>query len=334
MRTGVCGAVPGVLVTGANGFVGANLTRRLLDEGHSVHAIVRPDSSRWRLDAIRDDVSVYEVDVRDPVALRRVVAEAHPDWTFHLAAHGGSSWQTSMRDILETNVLGTLNVMEACLAHGLEAFVHAGSSSEYGFIDRAATEETWIDPNSMYAVGKASATLLGRYLARSTESPIVTLRLYSVFGPWEHSNRLMPTLVIYGLEGKWPPLTRPTTARDFVYVDDVVDAFILVAASPARANGAVYNVGSGVQTTLQDVSMTAIRTLQIPSEPVWSTMPDRDWDTPVWVADHRRITAALGWRPKYTLDSGFRRLVDWFQQNPALQQHYRSRLFPSSLLNE
>lgn len=310
------------VVTGASGFIGANLTRRLVGAGHEVHAFVRPASRRWRLDPISSDVIVHELDLRDRVAVDRAFAIARPEWIFHLAAHGGSSWQTSMRDIIESNVLGTLNVIESSLVLGFDALVHAGSSSEYGFKDHAPAETDWLEPNSAYAVGKASATLLGRFVARSAGCKILTLRLYSAFGPWEEPKRLMPTLLLRALDRTWPPFVNPASARDYVYVDDVIDAFVRAAAAPPDTAGEIFNVGTGVQTTLKDLVDLVARLLGVPVEPRWGAMEDRVWDTGVWVSDSRHANAVLGWQPRTTLEQGVRTFVEWFAENPGIRRQY------------
>jgi len=106
----------------------------------------------------------------------------------------------------------------------------AGSSSEYGVKDHAPAENEQLEPNSDYAVAKAAATLLASHLGRERGLPVATLRLYSVFGPFEEPDRFIPTLVVHALRGQLPPLVDPAIARDFVYLDDVVEAFLLTAA--------------------------------------------------------------------------------------------------------
>ena len=242
-----------VLITGGTGFVGANLTRRLLGDGYDVHLFARESHDTWRIDAIRQSVTLHISDLRDLAGVTRVVERIRPAWIFHLAAHGGYPHQTDLGDIVMTNVVGTANLLEACLHTGLEVFVNAGSSSEYGVKDHPAVEEEALDPNSYYAVAKASATLLCRHVGRTRRIRIPTLRLYSVYGPYEDPNRLVPALIVHGLRGLLPPLTSPETARDFVYVDDVVDAFLLAAAAGGSDPGAIYNVGSGIQTSLRSL---------------------------------------------------------------------------------
>ncbi|MGH2980449.1 MAG: NAD-dependent epimerase/dehydratase family protein, partial [Solirubrobacterales bacterium] len=230
------------LVTGAGGFLGANLIRRLIADGHTVMGMVRPGSDVWRLDGISGGLEVKSADLRDSDALGQAVSEAAPDWVFHLAAHGGYSWQRDAAGIFESNVVGTAALLEACREAGCDAFVQTGSSSEYGLKDHAPAEDEPLEPNSAYAVAKAAATLYARHLAVSGGLPAVTLRLYSAYGPYEDPRRLVPKLISEGLQGRLPPLVGPEISRDFVAVEDVLDALVAAASRPAAGGpGAVYN---------------------------------------------------------------------------------------------
>ncbi|HMV49382.1 MAG TPA: NAD-dependent epimerase/dehydratase family protein [Blastocatellia bacterium] len=311
-----------VIVTGATGFVGANLVRRLVRDGHQVHLFVRQGFAPWRIAEIRAEVRLHQVDLCDAEALFSVVRDIRPDWIFHLATHGAYSSQTDLRQIIGTNILGTIHLVEACLKVGFEAFVNTGSSSEYGFKDHAPSERDWLEPNSYYAVGKASATLFCRFTAQSRGVHLPTLRLYSVYGPYEEPTRLMPALIVRGLRGELPPLVNPKIARDYVYVDDVCEAYLLAATQTEQEPGAVYNIGSGVQTSLAEVVAAARRLMAISAEPQWGTMPDRQWDTTVWVADNRQALSRLNWTPKYSFESGLSRMLDWFRDNPTLTDFY------------
>jgi nucleoside-diphosphate-sugar epimerase len=276
------------LVTGAGGFVGANLVRRLLVDGCDLVALVRPGGDPWRLQGI--DVDVVEGDVRDDLP-------GGFDLVFHLAAHGAYSWQQDEGVIHDTNVGGTENALRA----GRRVVV-AGSSSEYGLKPYAPSEDEPLEPNSAYAAAKAEATALA--VARGA----VVLRLYSAYGPWEEPNRLIPTLLARGLAGKLPPLVSPGVARDFVHVDDVCEAFVRGAdAQPGR----VFNVGSGRQTTVADVVEAARRLLDLDVEPEWGSMPDRRWDTETWVANAQRIRDELGWEARISLEEGLTRTLEW-----------------------
>lgn len=313
------------VVTGATGFVGANLARRLLRDGHEVHLLVRPGHATWRVDEIRADVRIHPVDFADGDGLGLVVDAIRPDWVFHLAAYGAYSYQSDLQRMVHTNIVGTINLVEACLRTGFEAFVNTGSSSEYGLKDRASVETDRLEPNSHYAVTKAAATHFCRLTARSRGVHLPTLRLYSVYGPYEEPTRLMPALIVQGLRGQLPPLADPTVARDYVSAGDVTEAFLLAATQPDQEPGAIYNVGTGVQTSLRELVQVVRRILPIQIEPRWGSMPNRGWDTDVWVSNNRKIRDALGWRPRDDPDRGVRAMVGWFQGNPALLDFYRKR---------
>ena len=321
MSDGTLSAGGRALVTGAGGFVGANLLRRLVGEGHEVTGVLRPGGSPWRLSLDEGKAELIELDLCDEGALRQLVERVRPEWVFHLAAHGAYSWQTDPRRIAATNLTATVALIDACQEVGVAAFVHAGSSSEYGHKDHAPAEEESLEPNSRYAVAKAAASMFCRYAAREG-LPTVTLRLYSVFGPYEDPRRLVPALVVNGMRNQLPPLVCPDVARDFVWIDDAVEAYLLAARAAGARPGAVYNVGSGVQTSVRDAVEAARRVFDIESEPRWGSMPSRTWDTTCWVADNRRIRSELGWQPRADLAEGLRRMAAWLQRSRSLWEIY------------
>ena len=315
-----------VLMTGATGFVGANLARRLVNDGHETHLLVRPGWSPWRIEGIRPDVRLVEAGLDDLKRLTAIVARIRPDWIFHLAVFGAYSHQAGIHQMIDTNVVSTINLVEACLRHGFEAFINTGSSSEYGFKDYAPSEQAWLEPNSHYAVTKAAATLYCRHTAQARQVHLSTLRLYSVYGPFEEPTRLLPALIVNGFENQLPPLVNPTIARDYVFVDDVVDAYIFAAARPGQEIGAVYNVGTGIQTSLGELVASARRILTITAEPIWGSMANRQWDSATWVADSRAIQRALGWQPRYDIESGVGAMAAWFRDDPSRLVFYRDRM--------
>ena len=123
-------------------------------------------------------------------------------------------------------------------------------------------------------------------------------------------------------------LVDPRIARDYVYADDVSEAFVRAAVKPHPEPGPVFNVGSGTQTTLRQVVTVARRVLSIPVKPKWGTMPNRQWDTSVWVSDNRAIRRALGWKPRYDFERGFKQMVAWMRMDPARADWYRAAQEP------
>lgn len=297
------------MITGASGFVGANVARAMLAGGCEVHALLRAAHRGWRLVDLRG-ATFHVADLLDRGALDALLDAVRPRWVLHLAAYGAYASQTDTAATVRTNLEGAVNLMDAAAARGVERFVNAGSSSEYGFTDRAPAESEPVAPNSLYAVTKAAATAYATHLGTSGRLHATTLRLYSVYGPYEEPTRLIPSLVLTGLRGTYPPLVGPSVARDFVHVDDVVDAFRAALRADVPP-GRVYNVGSGVQTTLADAVAVSRAHFAIEEAPVWGTMPERAWDTGTWVADAGRARAELGWVPRIAFEDGFVRTADW-----------------------
>lgn len=311
-----------MLVTGAGGFLGANLVRRLLAAGHEPLALARPGGTPWRLKDIAADVRTVELDLGDTGAIERAVAETKPQWIFHLAAHGAYSWQMEIEPMIAVNVSATAALLAAARAADVQAFVNAGSSSEYGLKDHPPREDEWLQPNSHYAVTKAAGTHLTA-LAAAQGLHAVTLRLYSIYGPWEEPGRLIPALVREAMRGKLPPLVGPQTARDFVYVDDCCEALLMAAEREAPgATGATLNIGSGTQTRLDELVETARASLGVRALPEWGTMEQRGWDTNVWVSDPRAAAEHLGWRASTGLGEGLTRTAAWLRARPELWERY------------
>jgi UDP-glucose 4-epimerase len=316
-----------VLITGGSGFVGANLARRVLRDGHDTHLLVRPSYSSWRLDEIAGDVRLHHAPIEDGPGVRALVREIRPDWVFNLAAFGAYSNQTGMDRMVATNLLGCVSLLDASIEAGVEAFVQTGSSSEYGLKDHAATEDEQLDPNSHYAITKAAATHYCRYSALQRNVNAITLRLYSIYGPYEEPSRLIPTLLIHGLHGQLPPLVSPLTARDFVYVEDAVAAMVQVAAAPAVRSGAVFNVSSGLQSSLKDVVAITRKLMGVTAEPQWATMEQRSWDTNVWSGSPTGIEREIAWSAATGLEKGLRQTIDWLQADRRRLQYYQDRVF-------
>lgn len=305
-----------ILITGGTGFVGANLARRLLHEGHQVHLLIRPQAQLWRIQDLVDQFHLHTHESWDTEILTPMVKAVKPDWVFHLAAFGAYSFQSDVHAIMNTNIIGTSNLVQACLQTDFEAFIHTGSSSEYGYKDHPPSEEEWLDPNSYYAVAKAASTLYCRYTSIAQKRPITTLRLYSVYGAYEEPRRLMPALIKKGLAGRLPDLTSPDTARDFIAIDDVLDVCILTAErSASLLHGEIFNIGTGQQSSLRQVVEVARDVFKIAQEPAWGSMGARHWDTNSWVADTTHTKQVLNWEAKLDFRAGFIKMLDWFKEH-------------------
>ncbi len=308
---------PRFLITGASGFVGSCLLRRLVEMGQEVHVLLRRQARLWRLDDLKGRFFVHECDLLDQARVKQVIGTVKPTVIYHLAAYGAYSYQNEADHILESNINGTWNLLRACKEIEFDLFVNTGSSSEYGFKKAPMKEADILEPASYYAVAKAAQTLLCSFYAKSEKRSVVTFRLFSVYGPYEEPTRLIPTLMKALDQGLPMNLVSPHIARDMIYVDDVVDAYLMVDRLKALA-GDYVNIATGIQSSMADVVRIASEVSGKTTEFRWSGMPARSWDTDVWVADTSKGETMLGWKAGISLQEGLAKMWGWFQTHRQL----------------
>jgi len=319
-----------ILVAGACGFIGAYLCRYFASRGASVLAVDGPSGIDWR---IRDVAGVRRVklDLTSWPDVKAVLAREQPSVVINCAAYGAYSSQTDAERIYRVNLHAVRHLLEASRElPRLRAFIQAGSSSEYGLNCTAPSEDGPTLPDSDYAVSKIAATAATQFYALKHGVPAWSFRLYSVYGPFEDFSRLMPKLLLEARQQKFPPLVNPSISRDFVYVDDVCRAVeTLVERAPSLRPGEVYNIGTGVRTTLGDLVSLVRSTFEIDMEPEWGTMRNRAWDHPDWYADPRKAQRDFGWSASVSLRDGLVATMRWLDANPALiAEGQRSAVLP------
>ncbi len=303
-----------IWVVGASGFIGAKLFFSLSRLRSDVYAVSRQVENAWRL-LHSPYGNRITLDITVPRDVEAAVGKHRPRTVFNLSAYGAYERQNAVRRIHEVNYLGTLNLITALAEHGCDAFVQAGTSSEYGFNCAAPDEDGELAPNSDYAVSKSATSHLLGYHGRVRRFPCAHLRLYSVYGPWEERDRLIPTLVRFGLQGQYPPLVNPAISRDFLYVDDATRAFVRAALTACRQHpGRAYNIGTGVKTTLGEVAEHAREQFQIATPPAFGSMPDRKWDLPDWYGNPARARAELDWSSRVPFRDGLGLTIEWEKQ--------------------
>jgi len=301
------------LVTGAAGFVGASLVRRLVKMGLRVHALVPSEGDLWRIQDLLHGPTLHRGDITDENFVRDLVGQVSPSIIYHLATHGAYAAQSDAKRILMTNVLGTCNLLEALGKFPYKLFVNTGSSSEYGFKQKPMHEDDLAEPNSYYAVAKLAQTMFCQYTAKSQKKPIVTLRLFSVYGPYEEPSRLVATIIRRCLQGETLQMASPDTARDFIFVEDVVDAYLNIERLLGHG-GEIFNIGTGRQISLKEMTGTVLKVTGSPVDVHWNAMQDRIWDTSLWVGDVNKAKQLLGWQAKTPLDQGVRQTMEWFKK--------------------
>jgi polyisoprenyl-phosphate glycosyltransferase len=305
------GALKGpILVLGAGGFVGANLVQRLLRNRSDVVAVVRRLPA-WRLAGL-DGRHLIEVDLTSVAEMRQMVDAVRPRTVLDCTAYGAYSFETDAELIYRTNFNSLVALVGLLDKNWVTAFVHAGSSSEYGANSAGPDETAPMLPNSHYAVSKAAAANFISFAGKSGGFPIVNLRLYSVYGPLEDASRLMPNLVKQGLDGRYPPFVSPETSRDFLYVADACEAFLVAATRlTPEIYGESFNIGSGIRTRFRELADTAQSVFAIAEPAAFGTMPGRQWDLDDWYAAPAKALRLLGWQATTSLADGLRQTADW-----------------------
>ncbi|MES2087653.1 MAG: NAD-dependent epimerase/dehydratase family protein [Patescibacteria group bacterium] len=304
-----------ILVTGGTGFVGSHLVHALVERGFEVHVLARPASNFWRLEGIISKISVHHGDLSDKASIEKIVKKIKPKGIFHLGvASVVSGVGADNGTIIATNVLGTINLFEATASLPYDFFVSMGSFLEYGFKDHPIAESEICQPGELYGVTKLAATLYGQALARAQNKPIVTLRLFTPYGPANEKERLTSKIIAQALAGKEIALTRPTVSRDFVFVSDVVELLLEAADKAEKYKGEIFNIGSGVRTSIGDVVSHILQKTQSKSEVKWGTFRSVSYDSDVWQADMTETFSHFSWRPKVSLHAGLDRTIEHFKK--------------------
>lgn len=315
-----------IVIFGAGGFIGANLVRAILDYRKDVFAVTSKPFVPWRLDDINPK-HILHCNIIKKNQLEDIFKEHRFKTIFDLAAYGAYSKQADVDLIYETNFIGLLNLLEISSQFAIKAFVHAGSSSEYGLNAAAPKEDAPLQPNSHYAVTKASAAQMLKFYGTIKEVPVTNLRYYSIYGPYEEPDRLIPQLIDKGMKGTYPPLVQPDISRDFVYVDDAVYATLLSANKIDSIQGKSLNIASNKKTTIRDIASAVKEIFSIEKNPEWGEFPDRKWDLKEWYGDASLAKDLIGWQNETPLTDGLKKNVAW-------QKNYSMPLYEKKLVQD
>jgi len=310
-----------VLITGATGFIGANLAHFFVNEKADVHILLRESSNTWRINSILSRLNKHYCDLTDREKTRRVFSEIRPSIILHLAMYGGYPFQNDSLKMINTNYIGTINLLDACIEEGLDCFINTGSSSEYGLKEKSMKESDLLEPIDIYGATKAAATLYCQVLAKKYNLPIFTLRLFSPYGYYEEPTRLIPYLIISMLKNEKIKLASPYTIRDFIFIEDVVDVFLqTINKKDQILPGTILNVGSGSNTKVIDLFKILKEIVGYQRDFAVEGFPRDSDQLHIWKADIEKIQKTLGWYPKYKLEDGLIKKVKWFKKNIYLYE--------------
>ena len=313
-----------VLVTGAGGFIGSHLTGELASRGADVRAFVRYNSksSIGLLDllspALTDRIEVFPGDLRNAEAVHR--AATGVDVVFHLGALISIPYSyVHPREVVEANVIGTLNVLTACRDLRVPRVVHTSSSEVYGTALYAPIDEKHpLQGQSPYSASKIGADMLAESFIRSYELPVTVARPFNTYGPRQSARAVIPTIITQALAGDKILLGDANPKRDLVYVADTVDAFLRLAESTETV-GEIVNIGTGVETSVDEIVHTVGRLIGKDLAIIFDATRIRPQKSEVMrlIADAGKARR-IGWVPTIALEEGLRRTIDWIGEFRAL----------------
>lgn len=305
-----------ILVTGGNGFIGSNLIRKLINEGIEVGMIKRENSNLWKIKDILNKIVIYETDLNDTYKVSKIISHFKPDAIFHLAAYYAVEHKPQeIHQMIDTNVLGTVNLLEASIESRVKLFVNTSSCFVYKEKNNKLKESSDLSPLNLYALTKIQGEQACSFYAENYGLSAITFRLFPPYGPYDNEKRLIPYVIKNMLYGKKIKLTSGKQRWDFVYVGDIVDAYLrLLYYFELTKNHEIFNIGSGEAFSVREVVLKIKEIINSEVELEWNAIPHRRKEAFFICADAKKIENILKWKPKIKIDEGLSLTIKWYKE--------------------
>ena len=311
------GSIKRILISGAAGFIGSHLTRKLLQQGYEVGIIEHQDCQYCRIEDILDKLTDHTCDLRNTSGILDVVENFRPDLIFHLATYYTVEHKPDeIKTMVETNVLGTLNLLEAARVFEIVYFVNTSSSFVYGQKPHPAKENEELNPLNLYALTKLQAEEACSFYAQRYGIKVVTFRLYPPYGPSDHERKLIPHAIKCFSTGASLKLTTGKQRWDFIEVSNIIKAYIRLLEESCFPEGhAVFNIGTGKAVSIREIVERIQLIMRVDYEPEWGVYPQRENEVMFLCGDIERARKHLAWQPEVTLSEGLETTINWFTQH-------------------
>lgn len=286
------------LITGATGFIGSHLTRRLVKQGEHVSIFIRSNSDRSAIRDVLEKLELHEVDLRTAGAVSRAIDTIEPTIVFHCAAAGVSDPFLPPDEAIRSNVYGTINLLRAI--KGRARVVVLRTPGE-------------IEALNVYAASKASAWQFCRMYRRTQGWPIAGAMIYQVYGPRQDRKNVIPAAIEAALNDRDFPMTSGRSKRDWIYIDDTIEALIALAKSD-RFDADTIEIGTGASISVKEVVEKVYQLIGRSGKPLVGALPDRPGDVAVQQADVTAATSILKWQASTSIDDGLKATIQWMQK--------------------
>ncbi len=302
-----------VLVTGITGFTGSRLAKKLVELGANVTGITRLE--RW--DEPREEgVNLVKGDILDFFLVKRVLADYDIDICFHLAAQAivGRALKSPV-NAYQTNVIGTANMLEACRHTGIEAFLYVSTDKVYGEPDKLPiTEDMPLKGLGIYESSKVAADQMARAYATTFDLPVTVSRACNIYGPGDTNPRIIPNTIRACLRGEPPVIYRGIgSTREYIYVDDAVEAYISLVENIEKTRGEAFNVGSGEVKKQEEVVEEIANHFGL--KPVYAEpMPHMLREIKNQYLSSEKIRERTGWQSRVKFSEGIKMTIEWWKE--------------------
>lgn len=315
-----------IFITGANGFIGSHLTRRLVKSNKEVHILIKKDADIKRLKEIQNKIIIHQGDLTEEKTIHRILNKVKPKKIFHLGSLVNPERNINLfSDMIKINLIGTLNLLKAIKNLNIDCFINTGTCEEYGNGKAPFKESQTPKPVSPYSFSKVASTKLAQTYHVITKKPIITLRPFLTYGPNQSPYLIIPSLINKALKNENFNMTKGEQTRDIIFVDDVVDAYIKASESK-EAIGKIINVGTGKETKVRDLAEKIIELTKSETQIKFGALPYREGEVMHFFADTSKVKKLLNWEAKISLTKGLKKTIDWYRKNepPRLKSGYHA----------
>lgn len=302
-----------VLITGGTGFIGTNLVKTL-NNATEISIIKQPNSiiPSWSRSVFKK-TKIYDVDICNLERLQEIIKNIEPEKIFHLAAYttSGQTFIDANKSI-QINIQGTANILHSLENTDYECFVNMSTSEVYGNNATPFKEDQRPNPVSPYGISKYTTEMFCNILYKVHGYPILNLRLFNPYGEFQPPNKIISKTIISCLLKKDIQLVEGEITRDFIYIQDVVNALIK-SSETKKAIGETINIGSGKEHSIKDIVTRIINSMDNPIKPLFGVIPYRKNEIMHNYADVTKTRKILNWKPKHTLNSGLKKTIEWYK---------------------